>query len=72
MPDEFLDPLLAHIMTDPVKLPLSGMSIDRSTILQHLLNDGTDPFNRSPLKVEDLIPDTDLKSRIDAWRLAKK
>ncbi|KAF8862296.1 hypothetical protein BDZ45DRAFT_616996 [Acephala macrosclerotiorum] len=68
IPDEYADPLLATVMTDPVILPISRMVLDRSTIRGHLLSDQTDPFNRSPLKIEDVIPDTDLKARIDAWR----
>merc|ERR1712146_399271 len=48
-PDEFLDPLLCHVMADPVLLPTSGNVMDRSTITQHLLNDNTDPFNRKDL-----------------------
>lgn len=71
-PDEFLDPLLAHLMVDPVVLPNSKMSIDRATIRSHLLSDPTDPFNRAPLKIEDVIPDTDLKSKIDAWKTERK
>jgi ubiquitin conjugation factor E4 B len=42
-------------MTDPVKLP-SGTTIDRPTIVQHLLSDETDPFNRSKLTVDMLVP----------------
>lgn len=43
-------------MEDPVLLPTSKLSVDRSTIRSHLLSDPTDPFNRSPLKIEDVIP----------------
>lgn len=68
IPDEFEDPLLATLMTDPVILPISKMVLDRSTIRSHLLSDPHDPFNRSPLKIEDVIPNTELKARIDAWR----
>ena len=42
-------------MKDPVKLP-SGTTIDRDTIVQHLLSDETDPFNRSKLTVDMLVP----------------
>jgi ubiquitin conjugation factor E4 B len=66
------DPLMATLMTDPVILPVSKGSIDRSTIRQHLLSDPTDPFNRSPLKIEDVIPDTALKARIDAFVAERK
>jgi ubiquitin conjugation factor E4 B len=55
IPDEFLDPLLCTLMTDPVKLP-SGNIVDRSMIMQHLLNDANDPFNRAPLTVWPGIP----------------
>ncbi|KAJ5662138.1 uncharacterized protein N7477_009754 [Penicillium maclennaniae] len=67
IPDEFLDPLMYTLMEDPVILPNSRMSIDRDTIRTHLLSDPHDPFNRVPLKMEDVIPDTALKARIDAF-----
>lgn len=44
------------LMEDPVILPNSKMSIDRDTIRTHLLSDPHDPFNRVPLKMEDVIP----------------
>ncbi|EYE97942.1 ubiquitin-ubiquitin ligase UFD2 [Aspergillus ruber CBS 135680] len=56
VPDDFLDPLMYTLMEDPVILPASRMSIDRSTIRSHLLSDPHDPFNRVPLKMEDVIP----------------
>mmetsp|Transcript_22473 Transcript_22473/g.32803 ORF Transcript_22473/g.32803 Transcript_22473/m.32803 type:complete len:1051 (+) Transcript_22473:62-3214(+) len=66
-PEEFLDPLMSTIMRDPVFLPTSSSTLDRATITQHLLNDEIDPFNRKPLSVDMLVPQTDLKLRIDAW-----
>ena len=59
IPDEFLDPLMYTLMSDPVLLPTSKITVDRATIKSHLLSDATDPFNRSPLKLEDVIPSTD-------------
>lgn len=50
------DPLMYTLMRDPVKLPSSRAIVDRSTIKAHLLSDTTDPFNRSPLKIEEVIP----------------
>ncbi|KAI0322359.1 ubiquitin elongating factor core-domain-containing protein [Amylostereum chailletii] len=67
IPDEFLDPLMFTIMRDPVILPLSRAVIDRSTIKSHLLSDTKDPFNRAPLTIEEVVPDVDLKARIDAF-----
>jgi ubiquitin conjugation factor E4 B len=71
-PDEFLDPLLCDLMTDPVILPSSRTTINRSTIRSHLLSDSHDPFNRQPLKIEDVIDNVELKAQIDAWKAKKK
>ncbi|KAL2898658.1 putative ubiquitin conjugation factor E4 [Bienertia sinuspersici] len=67
IPDEFLDPIQYTLMKDPVILPSSRVTLDRPVILRHLLSDSTDPFNRSPLSPDMLIPDTDLKARIDEF-----
>ena len=91
------DPLIYTLMEDPVILPTSKTTIDRSTIRSHLLSDPNDPFNRSPLKIEDVIPgkchlatvrrafipqsdltdnnlrtDTELKAKIEAFKLEKR
>ncbi|KAJ1928958.1 Ubiquitin conjugation factor E4 [Tieghemiomyces parasiticus] len=72
IPDEFLDPVMFTPMTDPVILPSSRVTIDRSTIKSHLLSDGTDPFNRHPLKIEDVIPNDELRERIQKYRESKQ
>ena len=46
--------------------------MDRASIMQHLLNDETDPFNRHPLKPEELIPQPELKAKITAYIESKK
>lgn len=66
IPDEFRDPLMATLMTDPVILP-SGVTMDRTIILRHLLNSQTDPFNRQPLTESQLESDVELKHRIHEW-----
>lgn len=82
------DPVMYDLMKDPVILPTSKISIDRSTIRSHLLSDPNDPFNRSPLRIEDVIPgklsvvtakateliglDTELLGRIEAFKAEKK
>lgn len=58
--DVNIDPLMYTIMENPVILPTSKISIDLATIKSHLLSDPTDPFNRSPLKIEDVIPSISL------------
>jgi len=72
VPDEFLDPILSTLMRDPVKLPSSGVTVDRATIARHLLSDQSDPFNRSPLTEDLLQPDTELKAKIEAFIASKK
>lgn len=72
VPDEFLDPLMFTIMKDPVTLPGSKVNIDRSTIKAHLLSDSTDPFNRMPLKLEDVIPNEELKQQILEFKQKSK
>jgi len=67
IPDEFLDPLMATLMEDPVILPTSKVTIDRQTIKVHLLSVHTDPFNREPLALEDVTPNTELKEQIEEW-----
>uniref|UniRef100_A0A1L8DTB6 Ubiquitin conjugation factor E4 A n=1 Tax=Nyssomyia neivai TaxID=330878 RepID=A0A1L8DTB6_9DIPT len=66
-PDEFLDPIMSTLMTDPVTLPSSRVSVDRSTIARHLLSDQSDPFNRSPLTMDQVIPDAELKCKVHEW-----
>lgn len=68
IPDDFLDPIMATLMKDPVILPVSRQTVDRSTIRSHLLSDPHDPFNRSPLKIEDVVENTELKAQIVAFR----
>ncbi|MBA0557325.1 hypothetical protein Golob_014400 [Gossypium lobatum] len=67
IPDEFLDPIQYTLMKDPVILPSSRITIDRPVIQRHLLSDSTDPFNRSHLTSEMLIPNTELKARIEEF-----
>ncbi|KAI9138821.1 ubiquitin elongating factor core-domain-containing protein [Paraphysoderma sedebokerense] len=55
IPEEFLDPLMYTLMEDPVTLPTSGVTVDRSTIKSHLLSDTHDPFNRQPLSIEMVV-----------------
>jgi ubiquitin conjugation factor E4 B len=59
-------------MEEPVILPSSRVTVDLATIKSHLLSDKHDPFNRQLLSIEDVIPHTELKERIQKWRLDKK
>ncbi|CAN9138018.1 unnamed protein product [Alternaria alternata] len=68
IPDQYLDPILASLMEDPVTLPVSRQIVDRGTIQAHLLSDPHDPFNRTPLKIEDVIPNDELREEIQNWK----
>ncbi|XP_059618779.1 ubiquitin conjugation factor E4 B [Phlebotomus argentipes] len=70
-PDEFKDPLMDTMMSDPVILP-SGAIMDRPIIIRHLLNSNTDPFNRQLLTEDMLQPATELKEKIQAWKREKR
>jgi len=72
IPDEFLDPLTCNLMEDPVILPTSGHSVDRAVIARHLLSDPRDPFNRAPLSIDMVKPNTELKKQIDDFKNKKK
>ncbi len=58
-------------MLDPVRLP-SGVAMDRSIIIRHLLNSNQDPFNRQQLTVDMLEPMAELKLEIEQWKLARE
>lgn len=71
-PEEFIDPLLSTLMLDPVILPTSNVTLDRRTIIAHLLNEKRDPFNRKDLTDEMLVPNVELKKRIKEFIESKK
>eukprot|EP00929_Paragymnodinium_shiwhaense_P031834 TRINITY_DN17754_c0_g1_i1.p1 TRINITY_DN17754_c0_g1~~TRINITY_DN17754_c0_g1_i1.p1 ORF type:complete len:1453 (-),score=381.56 TRINITY_DN17754_c0_g1_i1:218-4576(-) len=71
-PPEFLDALLGHIMTDPVKLPSSGKICDRRVVEEQVKKNGRDPFDGSPLDLAQLQPQDELRSRISVWKMGKR
>ncbi|EDW87862.1 ubiquitin conjugation factor E4 A [Drosophila yakuba] len=71
-PEEYLDPIISTLMTDPVVLPSSKVTVDRSTIARHLLSDQTDPFNREPLTMDKVKSNEALKQEIESWIEGKR
>ena len=67
IPDEFLDPVMAELMVDPVLLPTSNNIMDRRHIMRIIMSDDHDPFNRQPLKPSDLVPQDALREQIHAF-----
>ncbi|KAJ2903415.1 uncharacterized protein MKZ38_009992 [Zalerion maritima] len=70
IPTEFEDPLLSHLMTDPVVLPSQNI-VDRQTINEHLLSSAMDPFTRQPMSIDDVQPAAELRARIEEWKETK-
>jgi len=67
IPGELLDPLTQQLMMDPVKLPSSGSTMDRSTIMRHLSTNPTDPYTNTQLDPRNLAPAIDLLPKYKAW-----
>ena len=71
-PEEFLDPIMQTVMKDPVTLPSSRQVCDRSVIMRHLMSESTDPFNRQHLTEDMLVPNDELREKIEGWLEEKK
>jgi predicted polyphosphate/ATP-dependent NAD kinase len=66
--DEFMCELMSTLMSDPVKMPLGGQVIDRSTVKKLILSNGEkDPFSNTPLTMKDLVEMPELKKKITDW-----
>ena len=55
-PEEFVDEMTAELMNDPVMLPASGTILNRSTVEKLLMSKPEDPYNRTPLSIDQVIP----------------
>lgn len=68
VPPDYIDPITMAVMTDPVRLPDSGIVLDRGTAERHLQESGTDPYSREPLAREDLEEQPELRDKIAQWK----
>ena len=78
IPDEFLDPIMFCPIKNPVVLPESKTIMEQEVITQHLMEDETDPFNRTKLTIEMLnefneseegqTMVSDFKMRYNEWK----
>jgi hypothetical protein len=50
-----------------VVLPSSKTTVDRVTVMKHLLTQPTDPYTMTPLSISMLQPAGELKGKIEAW-----
>lgn len=71
VPVDYVDPITMSVMTDPVRLPDSGVVLDRGTVERHLEESGTDPYSREPLAKADLEEMPELRATIVRWKEEK-
>lgn len=68
IPPGFEDPLHYTIMTEPVLLPSSNTIVDKETIVRFFQEgNNIDPYTRTPLSIDEVIPQDTLKSQIDQF-----
>ncbi|KAK4610237.1 Ubiquitin conjugation factor E4 [Fulvia fulva] len=72
IPEEFLDPLIGDLLTDPVYLPTSRTTVNRSTIRQQLLNVPEDPFNRMHLTMDQVVAVPEVLEKIEKWKAERR
>lgn len=66
VPDYMIDGISFNIMWDPV-ITKNGRSYERSSILDHLKRQSTDPLTREPLTEADLRPNLALRQSIEEF-----
>lgn len=69
-PKEFTCPISQDIMTDPVLVKASGKFYDRDHITGWIQAKGvnaTDPETRQPITLADIVPQPEIKAKIDEW-----
>lgn len=67
-PDKFVCPLTLELYKEPV-MDKNGITFEKSAIMTWLQKGGEScPLTRRPLKVSDLVPDSNLKYQVDSWR----
>eukprot|EP01083_Nonionella_stella_P074832 203104_1 len=67
-PEEFLCPISAELMVDPVMVTQSGWTYDRVEIEAWIRENGTDPNTRHACSVDDLVPNRTLRDAIMSWK----
>lgn len=64
IPENFLCEIMADIMSDPVMLPQSRKVVDRTSAWRVIAGTDRDPYANTPVTMEQLIPQTELKQEI--------
>lgn len=66
-PECFCDPITYKVMDDPVMTP-HGTSYERDTIVRIINEQGTDPFTRESLSIDQLVPNRQLADAIRFYK----
>ena len=70
IPLEFKDAITQKVMHIPVKIHKAAIDVDKSTLIRLILEDNPrDPFTRTPLVEGSYSINTDLKTKINNWRM---
>lgn len=72
VPDEFIDPIMGHIMKQPVLLLTSNVIVDYSTIMRHLMTEATDPFNRKELHKGLVVAQVEMQEKLQYFLNGKR
>lgn len=71
LPDEVADGIMGTLLECPVRLPGSRQVMDRGHIERYLLDEERDPYNRSHLTPEMLIPMPHMTAALRQWKRAR-
>ena len=72
IPEEYTDPLMGTLMTEPVRLPSSQRVVERSVAISCVLRGGRDPFDNSKLEFSMLIPMPELTEELRLFKIKQE
>jgi len=67
-PKHLLDGIFGVLLKDPVKLPSSGIIVERKTAEENIKQRGKDLLDDTPLQISELIEMPELKLEAHEWR----
>jgi len=70
--EELYCPLTCELLENAVMLPGSKQIVNRDSIVRQLMTNPLDPFNRSPLTADKLIPMPEIVEKVIIYKEGKK
>ena len=68
VPDDFICPITQSIMTDPVVSTKSGVTYDKSAVLESIKARQECPITKVAMAEQDIVPVRSLKNTIQLWQ----